>query len=111
MAREVKTYDLFDGMTQIVVGDQFSNARETVTIHEREIPDLTARLTIRLIEQHGIIAGSDGGEDSAGRAKIIESHPAHVAQRAYDIASNLVRILREGGHFAVMPKIHETETE
>lgn len=111
MSKEVKTVEVFDGMTQIIIGDEFANRRETVMVHEREILDMTARLTIELVKTHGIIAGADGGEDSAGRAKIIEQDPAHVAQRAYDIASNLVRILREGGHFAVMPKIHETETE
>lgn len=47
-------------------------------------------LAIDIARQSAIVAGADDGEDSSGRRALRLLKPAEVAERAMDIAANLV---------------------
>lgn len=68
-----------------------------------ESPGQEAQFVLHLIEKWGMVAGDDGGEDSAGRAKLRLQTPEEVVARAMQTAEAAFRTLREHGWIAPMP--------
>jgi hypothetical protein len=51
-----------------------------------EIPGPEASYAMRLIEQHAMVAGKHGGEDSQGRARLELQTPGELVARSFAIA-------------------------
>lgn len=59
--------------------------------------ELRSALTWELIHHFGAVAGADGGEDSAGRAKLRLSTPGELVTRCYEITDMFMQACQERG--------------
>lgn len=55
-------------------------------VSQSHIENFEARIALGLLNAHGMILGTQNGEDSTGRAKPGSLPPAETVQRAFDIA-------------------------
>ena len=94
--------------TQIAVVESYGkNSAKQCIVHDTEFPNLEARLATDLITKWGMVVCGDGGEDSAGRAKIQELTPPQVVERACEIASLTAAAFRDRGWLVKGPDISE----
>jgi hypothetical protein len=94
-------------MLEWKITERYANLAEQVMIHDTEAPIFEARLATQLIERWGLVVGTDGGEDSSGRAKLRHSTPQEVVDRACDTAALAVEQFRARGWFVQLPTLDE----
>ena len=91
-------------MIEVIVTNKHNFREPQIMVHEREIPDLEAKIAISLVEKWGMVSGAEGGEVSTGRAKLRLMTPHEVVDRACETAEALVAELRTRKWFvAVAP--------
>lgn len=93
--------------TQWRVGDRYSNSRQDYILHETEILSQEAAFTCDLLKQFGIIAGTDNGEDSSGRAKMTYVDVDFIVDRAVSISEKAFARFREKGWITDGPSIDD----
>lgn len=91
------------GTAEVLLVDRYRNDRLELVQHSREALEPKAQLAIRLIERFGVIAGMDGGEDSAGRQKAALMPPADVVERACSIADIAYDAFAQRGWLTKLP--------
>jgi hypothetical protein len=90
--------------THTLIADDYGrNSIKKLIAHDTEIPDNKARLALDLIVRWGMITGTISGEDSAGRAKVVDLAPGEVVDRACDIADLAIEKIRALGWFVEAP--------
>ena len=89
--------------------DNFRMARPV--IHHRETMTEKARMAAALLERWAPIAGTDDGEDSAGRAKIRRLNAAEVVEHACEIADRAIDSFRARGWMKAVPSLSELEAQ
>jgi len=95
-------------MIEFFVTDERSNfSQPKIGMHEREVPDLQAKLALSFVEKWGMVSGTDAGEDGTGRAKIRLLTPREVVNRACETAEILVEELRSRNWFVMLPPYKE----
>lgn len=82
-----------------------------VQLHDTEHPNFEGSLALALVEKWGMVQGTDGGEDSTGRAHITLMPPEEVVDRAVKVASLTAARLRKEGWMVNLPTIAEMEKQ
>ena len=69
--------------------------------------DQKAEFAKRLICQNALITAQDGGEDSAGRAKLRRETPAEVVSYACEVADIAFEVFKDRGWLMVAPTVDD----
>lgn len=77
--------------------------KERFEVHHKGMANYTAKLAEQIVNHCALITGQENGEDTAGRAKLKLMSAADVAQRACDIAENMVAIFDKRGWVIEFP--------
>lgn len=59
---------------------------ESISVEYGEIPCQEAKFALDLLERFGLVNGTIGGEDSAGRAVVRHASVEETVKRAFDLA-------------------------
>jgi len=90
------------------VPDQYSaNKLPGIVIHETELLENEAKIALDLIIKWGMVAASDDGEDSTGRAKMKLLTPEEVVTRAFDCAKLALEEARKRNLTHTVDKLYE----
>lgn len=87
--------------TEIYATDDFRSPH--MVAHPSHMPDRVGEFALALIERWGLVAATDGGEDSAGRAKLTLLPVGALVERACDTAEQTFEALAERGHLIELP--------
>jgi len=99
-------------MTQTAhIVDEYNLVRPKIVLHETEALTIEARLAATLVERWGMVAGTDGGEDSQGRAKLKLQSPTEVVARACETAELLMAEIRRRKWFVEVPPWDEIQKQ
>jgi len=79
-------------------------AGKELTIRETEHLEIEGRIAVALVERWGMVVAVEGGEDSAGRAKLKAATPKEVVDRAVETAELFMAKVRALGW------VHVTES-
>lgn len=82
--------------------------RPHVFNHDTELLTMESRFILNLIERWGMVQGKDGGEDSAGRAKLELMDEQELVDRAFliaDLAFNKLRANDDERYIVNLPSI------
>ena len=96
---------------QYKIGNQYSNSRKDLMVHETEMLELEASFACDMMKHLGIVACKSGGEDTSGRQKLALLTPVEVVDRALAISQYAFEKFREKGLVAVVPDISEVWPE
>jgi len=77
--------------------DRLANEYTMETGYHTEAPDPCGQFMMHLVERFGIIAGTVGPEDSAGRATLVLQPEADVVKRAATLAELTFAEMRQRG--------------
>lgn len=77
-----------------------------VTVWNREVMEIEARLASEMIIRWGMVAAAPDGEDSAGRAKLRLLTPAELVERACESATLLIMECRARDWVHITPSIN-----
>jgi len=94
---------------QVYIRSQYSNSQVEVGIEALEMPNMEARFAMAMIEKWGCIQGTDGGEDSAGRAKTDLMPVDATVKRACNLAQTAFHEFKELGWLIDVPSKEEAE--
>ena len=83
---------------------------ETV-VFQKVHPSPRAVYALKLADHLGVVAATDDGEDSSGRAKLRLMKPAEVARRAWEISDELFNILEAEGQMLGLPDPYVKDRE
>ena len=78
-----------------------------VVMFHTEMPNSEGTFAMQLVERFGMVAGEWDGEDTAGRAKARLMTPAETVARAFAIAAESFRVMRERGMLVPLPDLNE----
>ena len=81
----------------------FDRLPVSIIQHDRRGPDRRAHFAFALLEKWGLVLAKDGGEDSAGRAKLAPLSAKETVDHAFDIAEEAFRQMEARGCFVEMP--------
>lgn len=94
--------------TQFYVAEEYGrNSAKKFVVHETEILNQEARIALALIERWGMVTAEEGGEDSAGRARLRKTTPEEVVDRACSIANGAMDEFRKRGWVVAGPDVSE----
>lgn len=94
--------------TQVAVTDEYGrNSLKKLTVHDTEVFGVEARMACSLIERWGMVAGTDAGEDSSGRAFIKCATPDEVVDRACTTAALAMEEFRKRNWLVTAPDVSE----
>jgi hypothetical protein len=96
-------------MIEYKIQGKFRNRMNEIQVHDTDAPNWEARMACILIEHWGMVAGSDGGEDSTGRSKLRLQTPQEIVDRACETAELAVSQFRARGWVATLPTLAEIE--
>lgn len=82
-----------------------------VTLYRTETPTMEGEFGMQLVSHFGLIAGDWDGEDSAGRAKARLLTPTEAVARAFDLAAEAFRVMRERGMLVQLPDLNEVNAD
>ena len=82
-----------------------------VVLFQTESPTQEGSFALQLVERFGLIAGQPDGEDTAGRAKARMLTPVETVARAFDLAAESFRVMRERGMLVQLPDLNEINAE
>jgi hypothetical protein len=94
---------------EIHARESFRNEMPEVVVWHLEHPTWKARLATTLVEKWGLVAATEDGEDSAGRAKLRLSTPVELVKRACETADMLVEECRSRGWIEKLPTREEAK--
>ena len=72
---------------------------------EKFVPDMKATFAMILLERWGMVSATDGGEDSAGRAKLTKLSPNEVVTYATDVSAAAFKKFGEKGWLLKNPDL------
>lgn len=75
------------------------------------VPNEVGELAIRFATHFGVIAATESGEDSQGRAKIALQSPQQVIDRACEMAQLLTDKMKANGWIVDLPDLPEEEPD
>lgn len=87
----------------------YSNDEVEVRLADRVIPNAEARFAMAMIDRWGMVTAKDGGEDSAGRAKLVEMPVEELVVKACDTSSKAFEVFKERGWLLEVPTIDEAK--
>jgi len=73
-------------MLESKIKERFKTDEKSVLMTDNENLEQEAKAALSFIERWGMVAAADGGEDSAGRAKLRLMTPDELVERAFAIA-------------------------
>lgn len=82
-----------------------------VGLFATEMPDQVMSFAMDLCRHVGVIMGTDGGVDNAGRQKVAPLPAEECATRCLDIAEAMYKLGKERGHLVVVPDLNEINAE
>lgn len=78
-------------------------------VHRRHFSSDEAHFAMQIIERFALVAGDDGGEDSAGRHKLRRMEASEIAEFACDIAGKSFEEFKKRGWIIDIPSLKECE--
>ncbi|WP_428418185.1 hypothetical protein [Methylibium sp.] len=96
---------------RVATRSQLEFGDKIVATYETEMPMAEAKFALELISRFGLIAGEDGGEDSAGRAKGRLMPVELVVTRSFEISMAAFAEARKRGLMLKIPDLDEINAE
>lgn len=91
--------------------EKYTEGPARVVINELKTPTPEGRFMLAILERWSMVQGVDGGEDSAGRAKINLMPVDELVDRAADISIKAFKALEDNDWFMDLPTFDEMENE
>lgn len=96
-------------MDQLEIRQKRFGKIESATMNTR-VPCTEARMAMEMIVKWGLVAGENGGEDSAGRHKLRLATPEELVERAVKVAEIACQAFEGKNWFLhLVPPEEETE--
>lgn len=89
-------------------GDRFSDSPAHATAYRQVVTDQQAGFAMALLEKWGLVTAEDGGEDTAGRAKLRKLTPKEVVGYAFDVAHYTYEEIARRGWIVEFPDYETT---
>lgn len=95
----------------IRITDEHNYGDRKAVLHFLQAPNQEANFALQILERFALIAGTDGGEDSAGRSKPKALPVQETVARAFDIAAEAFAVMRARGMLIELPDPNAVNAE